>query len=100
MLTKLVAKNFKSLREVSVDLRQRNALVGPNMSGKSNLLDVLRFLRDMLSPEPSVAGIMHAFNLRSGFSEVAWKGSDARTIDIELHGNVQPTQHTDTFPEE
>ncbi|MCP4655266.1 MAG: ATP-binding protein [bacterium] len=37
-------KNFKSTR---AQLSRRVFLVGPNASGKSNLLDALRFLRDV-----------------------------------------------------
>jgi len=32
---------------VDVSLQERVFLVGPNASGKSNLLDVFRFLRDI-----------------------------------------------------
>ena len=46
---KLHLQNWKNFREVRVDLPDRMFLVGPNASGKSNLLDALRFLRDLAS---------------------------------------------------
>jgi AAA15 family ATPase/GTPase len=36
MLTKIRVKNFKSLKNVTLDLGQRNVLVGANMAGKSH----------------------------------------------------------------
>jgi AAA15 family ATPase/GTPase len=41
-------KNWKNFQSVEVDLPLRVFLVGPNASGKSNLLDVFRFLRDLV----------------------------------------------------
>ena len=45
-LTRLQVKNFRSLADVSVDIRPINVLFGPNGSGKSTLLDTIRFVRD------------------------------------------------------
>ena len=46
---KLHLQNWKNFKEARVDLQDRMFLVGPNASGKSNLLDALRFLRDLAS---------------------------------------------------
>ena len=46
---KLRLQNWKNFRDVEVELQDRMFLVGPNASGKSNLLDALRFLRDLAS---------------------------------------------------
>ena len=43
-LTRLKAKGFRSLAEVDVPLGPLTVLVGPNGSGKTNVLGVLRFL--------------------------------------------------------
>ncbi len=45
MLTRLHVKNYRSLADVTVDLRPVNVLFGPNGAGKSSLIDVLWFLR-------------------------------------------------------
>ena len=50
---KLRLKNWKNFERVDIDLQDRMFLVGPNASGKSNLLDAFRFLRDM-SDRPAV----------------------------------------------
>lgn len=87
MIRNIRVKNFKSLRDVSLSLGLRNVLVGPNMSGKSNLIDVFRFLARMVFPEPGTAGLLNAFTALGGFSEVAWKGGDSNLISISLDGD-------------
>src|SRR2546426_950100 len=87
MITALRVKNFRSLKNVSIDLGLRNVFIGPNLSGKSNILDVFRFLRDMvLVADPSMPGVTNAFLRRLGFFEVAWKGAESQTVSIALEG--------------
>ena len=45
-ITKVWAKNFRSIEHAELELGPLTVLVGPNASGKSNLLDILRFLAD------------------------------------------------------
>lgn len=49
-LTRLKVRNWRNFREVEVHLAQRAFFVGPNAAGKSNLLDAVRFLRDLVKP--------------------------------------------------
>lgn len=44
MITRVRVQNFKSLKDVSVELTPFTVLIGPNNSGKSNFLSALRFL--------------------------------------------------------
>lgn len=46
MLTKIHIQNFKSLKDVMLDLQPVNLLIGPNNSGKTNLLKALEFLKN------------------------------------------------------
>ena len=46
-ITKLTVENFKNFDKLEVELRPFNIVVGSNASGKSNFLDVFRFLRDI-----------------------------------------------------
>ena len=48
-LTRLNVENFRSLADVSIDMRPINVLFGPNGSGKSTLLEATRLLRDCIS---------------------------------------------------
>ncbi|MDR3566845.1 MAG: AAA family ATPase [Syntrophobacteraceae bacterium] len=50
----LAVKNWRNFQHINVSLRDRQFIVGPNASGKSNLLDIFRFLRDIAKPEEVV----------------------------------------------
>ena len=50
-ITRLRLKNWRNFVQVDVPLRERVYLIGANASGKSNLLDALRFLRDIAQPD-------------------------------------------------
>ena len=54
-ITRVWAKNFRSIADVSFEMDSLTVLVGPNASGKSNLLDILRFIRDALRFDLEVA---------------------------------------------
>ncbi len=49
MITLIEALNYRCLRYVHRPLRPFHVLVGPNASGKTTFLDVIGFLRDVLS---------------------------------------------------
>lgn len=48
-ISHLSLRNWKNFQSVEADLSLRTFVIGPNASGKSNLLDALRFLRDVAS---------------------------------------------------
>jgi predicted ATPase len=79
MIKRLQIKNYKSLKNLDLELGKRNLLVGPNMSGKSNLIDCLKFLSHIC-----ILGVTQAFLNRGGFREVAWKGKDKGSISFGL----------------
>lgn len=91
MIKKLYVKNYKSLKDLDLELGKTNVLVGPNMSGKSNLIDCLKFLTHMC-----ISGVSKAFLDRGGFPEVAWKGEDSGPISfklaIELEANEKKSE--------
>ena len=68
LITRLELKNWRNFRTVDVALRERVYVIGPNASGKSNLLDVLRFLRDMANPEGG--GLRKAVKDRGGIAKL------------------------------
>lgn len=79
MIRRLRVKNYLSLKDVDLELGTRNILVGPNMAGKSNLVDCFRFLTHMVS-----SGLSKAFLDRGGFPEVVWKGADGDESQISF----------------
>ncbi len=65
--TKLVLQSWRNFLSVEVALRDRMFVVGPNASGKSNLLDAFRFLRDIAEPR---GGFQQAVQSRGGVSRL------------------------------
>jgi predicted ATPase len=65
--TRLELHDWRNFRRAEFALQRRAFLVGPNASGKSNLLDALRFLRDIAEPE---GGFQRAVRDRGGVSQI------------------------------
>ena len=85
-LLNLTVKNYRSLRDASIEVGDLTLFIGANASGKSAILDVLRFLneavqaRDFRTPVYSRGGILN----------LAWKGQEADQIDLMVvleHGD-------------
>lgn len=68
IINRLIAKNWRNFQEIDVPLRERQFIVGPNASGKSNLLDIFRFLRDIAKVDGG--GFQKAVKDRGGVSEI------------------------------
>ena len=47
LITHVKLKNWRNFRTLDVPLHETTYVLGPNASGKSNLLDAFRFLRDL-----------------------------------------------------
>ena len=63
----LTLKNWRNFKSVETGVGNRLFVVGPNASGKSNLLDALRFLRDIAAVG---GGLQHAAAVRGGIERV------------------------------
>jgi predicted ATPase len=96
MLRRLRAQNFKSLRSLDLSLGPLNALVGPNMGGKSNIIDVLLFLYEAWFPQPGTYGPLNALAKRGGIDEVLWKGGPDRLLSVEIEF-IDPGQPAGIF---
>jgi predicted ATPase len=66
-LTRLAANNWMNFQSFNIALSQRAFFVGPNASGKSNLLDLVRFLRDLVVDG---GGLQEAVRRRGGVSAI------------------------------
>lgn len=60
-------ENWRNFLSVDVPLQRRAFIVGPNASGKSNLLDAFRFLRDVADAQ---GGFQRAVAARRGVSQL------------------------------
>jgi len=85
LITRLKLKNWRNFRDVEVKLGPRGYLIGANASGKSNFLDVFRFLRTIAQSEGG--GLQKALKDRGGLTKLrslhARKDPEVR-IEIEL----------------
>src|SRR5712691_1563187 len=65
--TRIHVENWRNFTHADAELQRRVFLVGPNASGKSNLLDVFRFLSDIASVG---GGFQEAVRRRVGVSRL------------------------------
>ena len=79
-LEKVHIKNFLSLRDVELPLKPLTVLVGPNASGKSNILNALDLLNTVMTAEelPPVEFTQNRL----------WAG-EANHISFQLHAKVE-----------
>ena len=82
---RLRLRNWKNFQDVDVEVRDRMFLVGANGSGKSNLLDAFRFLRDLAS----VGGGFQAAVARRGGIEAVRCLAARRNSDVEIEVEVE-----------
>jgi predicted ATPase len=68
LVQRLILKNWRNFQRADVQLREVTYLVGANATGKSNLLDVFRFLRDICKPKGG--GLQTAVAERGGMSKL------------------------------
>ena len=84
IINRLKLANWRNFTEVDIPLGERAFVIGPNASGKSNLLDAIRFLRDVAKREGG--GLQVAIRQRGGVrrlrSLAAHSGSG---VCIEAH---------------
>jgi predicted ATPase len=60
-IKKIKVSNFKSFKDMEVELGKFNVLIGANASGKSNFIQFFRFLRDILTQ-----GLDNAISMQGG----------------------------------
>ena len=84
IINRLIAKNWRNFQQINVPLRERQFIVGPNASGKSNLLDIFRFLRDIVKTDGG--GFQKAVKDRGGVSKIrCLSARQDPEVAIEIH---------------
>ncbi len=76
-IKRIEVRNFKSFKDLRVDLGRFNVLIGANASGKSNFVSIFRFLRDIVKH-----GLENAISLQGGVEYI-------RNIKIEHKENLR-----------
>ena len=85
MITLLRLTNWRNFRDASIPLVARTFVVGPNASGKSNLLDALRFLKELAEDG---GGLQRAVSVRGGLK--ALRSLHARAGTGRPTGAISP----------
>ena len=60
-IKRIEVKNFKSFKELKINLGKFNVIIGANASGKSNFVHIFEFLRDI-----TISGLDNAVSLQGG----------------------------------
>lgn len=92
-ISKLKMRNWRNFRTAEVELAETTYLLGPNASGKSNFLDVFRFLRDIVNPNGG--GFQQAVKSRGGLSKLrclAARQNPTVDIEVELRESLDLTE--------
>ena len=92
IVSRLILRNWRNFRDIDLQLSDRTFIVGPNASGKSNLIDSLRFLRDIAK---SGGGLQRAISQRGGLSKIrclAARQSPEVEIAVELSESGHPRE--------
>lgn len=75
--------NWKNFQHAEVELTNRVFVVGANASGKSNFLDAIRFMRDIVK---QAGGLQFAVEQRGGVSKIRCLAARKRSdVAIEIH---------------
>ena len=87
MIKSISLRNFKSFRELDLHLGAFNVFVGANAAGKSNILQAVKFIRDI-----SIHGLENAVAMHSGFKFLrnVTSGTDAEVV---VEADVQSKDH-------
>lgn len=88
-LSKITISNFKSLKHVDLSLENFNVIVGRNASGKTNFVDFIKFLKQVL-----VGGKRSYMSFIDWWSyeNIVWKGKTDQPIETKLFFDIDGTK--------
>lgn len=87
MLKRISVQNFKSLKDVTLDLQPVNLLIGPNNSGKSNLLKALELVLGKALSDEQTKSIFFKHDDQNPYSVRVWRVSNES--DIVVYNSVK-----------
>lgn len=84
--------NWKNFQDIDVKIAERCFVIGANATGKSNFLDALRFLRDIVNQG---GGLQYAVASRGGVTKIRCLSARTHTnvrieVDLNQEGEVNP----------
>lgn len=96
-VSQLTLRNWRNFTKADVGFQETVYIIGPNASGKSNFLDVFRFMRDIVNPKGG--GLQQALASRGGLSKVrslAARRQPRIELEFELRESLAGTnEHAD-----
>jgi len=96
-VSRLTLRNWRNFTKAEVGFQETVYIIGPNASGKSNFLDVFRFMRDIVNPKGG--GLQQALASRGGLSKVrslAARRQPRIELEFELRESLAGTnEHAD-----
>lgn len=84
-LTRVQARNFRSFARVDLKLGDLTVLIGPNGSGKTNVLNVLRFLATTVRFD-----LAAALDVWRGFDHIQRQAAKTGPVSITVEGLITP----------
>jgi len=87
MITNIHIKNYRSLERIDLSLNSLNILCGLNGSGKSNIIDSIRFLKESLR-----FGLKDAIAKRGGIKDILCKTNNEN--EIQFHFEFRKSELT------
>lgn len=83
IIKRLIAQNWRNFQHIDVQLSERQFIVGPPASGKSNLLDIFRCLREIAA---DAGGFQNAIAARGGTAQLrCFTAKPDAAIALEIH---------------
>ena len=92
MITQVHIKNYRSLKDVDIDLGRLTVLVGRNGAGKSNFVDALKFVQESLQ-----IGLESAVANRNGLASLRRWTAKGRPVEIEIGISVRRGLFSGTY---
>lgn len=90
-ISRIATKNFRSFRDIEVELGPLEVIIGPNAAGKSNLVEVVRFLSDIAK-----TGFENAVSLHGGAEFIP--NATTPEDEVELSITVEHDPPNPTWP--
>lgn len=92
-ISRIRLNNWKNFQDVDVKVSERCFVIGANATGKSNFLDALRFLRDIVKQG---GGLQAAVQMRGGVTKIRCLSARTHTnirieVDLNKDGESSPT---------
>ena len=86
-IIKIILTNFKSFENLEIKLGKFNVLIGANASGKSNFIQIFKFLRDITNES-----LVYAISMQGGIKylrNISIGGTENLSIEIVFEPEVE-----------